>query len=82
MFISRSREGAWIESIGHEKFWRSVWVAPVRERGLKGLRLIFPPLLLAVAPVRERGLKGKVSALTSGYNLCRSREGAWIESSP
>ena len=54
-------------------------VAPVRERGLKFLNEVINYVKQNVAPVRERGLKCKISALTAGYNLCRSREGAWIE---
>ena len=56
--LGRSREGAWIEIIcavlgcGGGKS-----VAPVRERGLKLLRLIVICIAARVAPVRERGLK-------------------------
>ena len=53
----RSREGAWIES-DDRKYRRSKdFVAPVRERGLKGPMPVYGVPGLMVAPVRERGLK-------------------------
>lgn len=54
----RSREGAWIEKIntGIEGGYDSV-VAPVRERGLKSIRVVLIKIDTIVAPVRERGLK-------------------------
>ena len=56
-------------------------VAPVRERGLKPAEYLKHHTYRHVAPVRERGLK-RNHAVPRLKNLkCRSREGAWIETS-
>ena len=57
--LSRSRKGAWIEIMSYASQSTSCAVAPVRERGLKGLSLVVLCLTLLVAPVRERGLKAQ-----------------------
>ena len=62
-----------------EKLWPYGYVAPVRERGLKILRLLKSRLILPVAPVRGRGLKLVITKLSAIVLLSRSREGAWIE---
>ena len=57
LFSSRSREGAWIEILADQTYADECDVAPVRERGLKSVKLIFVSPVQSVAPVRERGLK-------------------------
>ena len=55
-------------------------VAPARERGLKHHIIAnFNTTGLGVAPARERGLKHQDYNWQKEQKLCRSREGAWIE---
>ena len=53
----RSREGAWIEIGAMNLNTTGIWVAPVRERGLKCFLKNGTWTPDEVAPVRERGLK-------------------------
>ena len=76
--LGRSREGAWIEIAIVQNANSITSVAPVRERGLKLCLIMVLALVLPVAPVRERGLK-LTGRRVSFRDLCRSREGAWIE---
>ena len=78
MFLSRSREGAWIE-IMVLRYATILWpVAPARERGLKYYHICRYETCPRVAPAREHGLKSICPHVLLIY-LRRSREGAWIE---
>ena len=54
-------------------------VAPARERGLKCQLRHIQANQTIVAPARERGLKWVCIVFRRPGQICRSREGAWIE---